>query len=1087
MSGSRILAAMVTIGAVVPWAATSIHAQTTTGLITGQVVSVRDGTPLVNAVVRYTQLQTFTRGVRGVQEGGRFALPLLPPGNYRLRVEAPEFQAQEVHNLQLAVAGTLDLIFRLRPLKDVWEQRERHNVFLSDKSVLVFFGPDVDLSRTTTVQAPAGRNGILESTFSQVVNPVLIRELPLAGRDVYAVLATEAAVTSDAATSRGLGLSVNGQRPTSSNYLLDGLENNNYLLAGPFTVVAPEAVQEYRVSTNNFSAEYGRTSGFVANAVAKSGSTNWHGQAYTYFKNEALNANDFQHNAMRQSRSPLKQVEPGFFIGGPLQRDKLFISAALETLRFRSAGDQEEIVLPSVQFLSQLQPDGVAANLFRKYPPPLAAGVGPCVLGGGTDGETGCSASVRVAPPSSLDQTLALSRADRLFKQGSDRLMARLAVTRVNRPDFSWSPYPDFTSPLIQNTTGLALAWTDASRPGMTVEARGGISIDELRFDRANSQVPGLSGPSGMLLPGSPLFYSYRNRSRNIEGVGGLTKTTGRHVLKFGGGLLARGISGYQTTGRDGYFSFFSATQIAEDQPSSFSIAVLRSGSSSIIPDYDRQYRYIQFAGFFQDSWRLTNRLNFNYGVRYENFGTPVNTGPVKDTVVALGPGDTLPASLQSSPGFVTPGSGDQNLYDRDNRNWAGRFGFAYSIDASGKNVIRGAYGLFYDRPFDNLWQTLRNNNVQLATADLTGPSNFSVWGRAISGALDSVTRNEIFQGVTLFQPGLRTAYAQNYFLSLRRVMSQNLTIELAALGSLGRELIATDAVNRRIGRANNAFPDISYRSNQGNSNYSAGSAIVSYRAKRQYWQVSYTLSHAIDNQSDPLAGEYGDLEFASSLAGQASYQATFSRQYDSRADRGSSNFDQRHNLVVLGVVELPGPAQSSRFARVLNDWRISWLAAIRSGFPYTVGALAPLDLLHPRLINNRANILDPQGVYAGDIPTTGGKVLLNAAAFGQPGVGVLGNSGRNAFEGPGFWNVDFSLSRTFSLPWLGEGGRLSIRADAFNLLNHANLGNPNATLFDENFGVALYGRQGYNPGFPAVVPFRETARQVQLMVRVEF
>src|SRR5687768_7206385 len=120
--------------------------------------------------------------------------------------------------------------------------------------------------------------------------------LPLAGRDTYTMLVTQPGVTSDAATARGLGLSVNGQRPSASNFLLDGLENNNYLSSGPLTAAVPEFVQEYRISTNNYSAQYGRTSGFLANAMTRSGSNAFHGFGYLYFKNEALNANDFQRN-----------------------------------------------------------------------------------------------------------------------------------------------------------------------------------------------------------------------------------------------------------------------------------------------------------------------------------------------------------------------------------------------------------------------------------------------------------------------------------------------------------------------------------------------------------------------------------------------------------------------------------------------------------------------------------------------------------------------------------------------------------------------------------------------------------------------
>ena len=455
------------------------------------------------------------------------------------------------------------------------------------------------------------------------------------------------------------------------------------------------------------------------------------------------------------------------------------------------------------------------------------------------------------------DQTLASGRLDRDFKDGANRLFIRGITSRISRPDFSWSPYPAFTSPLHQNDTGIGLGWIGAVRPNLTIEARAGWSADEIRFDRANNDQPGLAGPSGMLLPGSLLFYAYRNHSRNMESMGNLMWTKSRHIVKAGAGYLDRRIEGYQTAGREGYYAFPSARSIFLDQPFDVNIAVNREGSPSVVPDYDRSYRYRQWFGFFQGTWRASGRLTFNYGVRYENFGTPENVGAVKDTVVLLGPGGTLATSLAKSPGFSTPTSGNQKLYDdSDNRNWAGRAGFAYSVDRSGRFVVRGAYGLFYDRPFDNLWQTLRHNAVQLGTVFFNFGQSFNYLAspRSAPAAMTNVSRDEIFTRVSLFQPGLRTPYVQSYFLGARWFWTRNLSFEAEAFGSLGRELIATDTINR-VAQPGNVLPIVSYRSNQGNSNYSAGAAVLTWRSKRQVWQASYTWSHAIDNQSDPLAG----------------------------------------------------------------------------------------------------------------------------------------------------------------------------------------------------------------------------------------
>jgi hypothetical protein len=248
--------------------------------------------------------------------------------------------------------------------------------------------------------------------------------------------------------------------------------------------------------------------------------------------------------------------------------------------------------------------------------------------------------------------------------------------------------------------------------------------------------------------------------------------------------------------------------------------------------------------------------------------------------------------------------------------------------------------------------------------------------------------------------------------------------------------------------------------------------------------QGAYTWSHSIDNQSDPLGAELFNLQFTTVGGGAtAAGRSSFARQFDSGSDRGNSDFDQRHNLFLLGLW------QSDASRQLLRGWRVSWMAAFRTGLPYSVEAPEP-DFTYglAGVQNQRANVLDPAAVFlSAPRAAPGGKVLLNASAFGIPAVGALGNSGRNAFRGPGLYNVDFSLGRSFRVPRLREGTLLTVRADAFNVLNHANLNNPDDLVGSPTFGLATYGRQGTASGFPAVSPVNETARQIQLLVRFEF
>ena len=313
--------------------------QTTQGLISGKLLDSVTGRPIAGATVLYSSSVSNLAGASASDPSGYYYLPLLSPGLYQVRVTAPDYQAQEVQELELTVAARVELDFRLRPLNDVWESGEYKSVFLpGTKTIVTFYGPDVDPSKSGSFEAQKGRREALESTVSEVIDSDEIDNLPLSGRDVYAMLVTLPGVTSDAATGRGLGLSINGQRPSSSNYLLDGVENNNYLITGPLTTLAPEAIQEYRVSVNNFSAEYGRTSGFIANAITRAGSDSFHGAAYFYLQNDALNANAFRNNYQGLPRSPDHESEPGFVVGGPILHNRLFFSSAYDY--FRSGSQQ---------------------------------------------------------------------------------------------------------------------------------------------------------------------------------------------------------------------------------------------------------------------------------------------------------------------------------------------------------------------------------------------------------------------------------------------------------------------------------------------------------------------------------------------------------------------------------------------------------------------------------------------------------------------------------------------------------------------------------------------------------------------------
>ena len=1068
--------------------------QTTQGLISGRLLNSVSGGPIAGANVTYSSSISNLAGASISDASGYYYLPLLSPGFYRLRVTAADYQSQEVQELELTVAARIELDFRLRPLNDVWETGQYNSVFLpGSKTIVTFFGPDVDPSKSGSFEAQKGRRETLESTVSSVSDSGEIDNLPLEGRDVYAMLVTQPGVTSDAATGRGLGLAVNGQRPSASNFLLDGLENNNYLITGPLVILAPEAIQEYRISTNNFSAEYGRTSGFVANAITKSGGDGFHGVGYVYLENDVLNANDFQQNLMGAARPPDKQIQPGYEVGGPILRDRLFFSSAYEYFRSRSRQAPFTFTFPAADFIANYTlPGSPARQLLTQFPAPV-------VPNGNLP-----TAQLTLAPPVAVNRTLAIERFDYAGPGGKDRAMARVMINQFGEPDFIWSPYKDFTSALNEYTWALGGSYIHTFRPNLTNEARLSYSSDDLHWNRPHPEIPTLVSEDGTSLPGSPAFYAYKNVNNSWELLDNLIWSRGRHLVTVGGGLLLRSSNGYLTAGQDGEYGFENVIDFELGFPSVFRAALDRNSLPSFQqPSYNRTYQYTQNFLFAQDTYKVSSRLTANYGLRYEFYGGAQNTGSVKDTLVQLGPGSNLPQQLAGAT-LQTPSSGgNQQLFGSDNKDFAVRAGAAYDLFGAGRTLLRGGYGIFYDRPFDNLWENLRNNGLVVPPSLMLpgGQFNFLAPIPTVLASLPAQTINADFPDLTLVSPHLRNGYAHSYFAGVQHRITDNFTVEVNGLGTYGRELITTDiinrdfSVNRGIGNPtsyNPALPEIAYRANQGFSDYNALTAVARYRTSRGMVQASYTWSHTIDNQSEPLLGDFFNLDFASIQGASGSTgRAAFTEQFNPQVDRGNSDFDQRHNLVLFSYWNLPVPFAGSKFAALFRDWTVAEMAAFRSGFPYTVFGTSTVAAGEGQLLNNRANIINPnQAVLANPVPAPGGMLLLNAAAFSEAGPSVLGNSGRNAFIGPGFYSVDVSLARSFGLRWLGEAGRLTVRADAYNFLNHANLGNPNSDFTNppsSSFGVATFGRQGTQSGFPAESPLNETARQIQLSVRVRF
>lgn len=990
--------------------AAAVHAQTTQAVVRGRITDSQSGLGIANASVTLTLADPERVYTASTDAAGGFAFPLVTPGSYVIRASALNYQPAQLDGLTVAVAALAQIDLPLRPASDVWEQGEyRGALSVAGRGLAPFFGPDIDRSRVSLVRLARGasREG-QEPTLSTVVTSDLLLHLPLAGRDAYSLLVLTPGVTADAGTARGLGVAVNGQRPSASNFLLDGVENQNYVLSAPQSALPPEAIAEYRLSTNNFSAEFGRSSGLLANVITRSGTSRWHGRAYTYFQNEVLNANGFQQNLRGEPRAPLRQWQPGATAGGPLIAQRTFLFAAFERLRTRTRLDPADFTLPSTSVF-RFAPDSPVRPLLERFRAPFPD-VGLDLTG-----------RVTLAPTSSLDRSLATIRIDHR------RLYARLLYSQIDRPDFAWSPYPDFTSALREPSISPMIGLSLNPRPPWTSEIRFAFHRSRLAWDRPFPEIPTLDAGE-LRLPGSPLFYAYNNVAKHAEVNTVQTWAGPRHVWKWGAGLIERRTGGALTAGRDGRYSFLGIGDFLAAFPVAVEAMVTRGSSSVDAPDYQRNFSLRDWQFFLQDAWRVSPRMLVSAGVRYETFGTPPTLAP-------------------------------------DRNNAALRLGLSWQPSSRSPLIAKLGYGVFYDRPFDNQWRNLAANSLSLVTASVNQP-RFPILN-PIRQTLRNLPPSSLiplaFPERLVYPASPRTAYVHSGFASLSMRTSASSELEVAALGALSRKLITSDKLAR------DSASSYTWRANQGASSYFGGSATWRYRSESLTLQTSYTWSHVIDNMSEALAGDFFDLSYLRDRSVPArTGVSAFTREGDSRLDRGSADFDQRHNLTAFALWQ----------PRLARGWRFGFMAAPRSGFPYSVFAL-PSDQ-GEIFYNLRA---DRVGTTSAAIrePVPGGVRLLDANAFADPRPGRTGSTGRNAWTGPGFVNLDVSAERSF---WRN---RVRFRAESFNVLNHANLASPDNQLGSSTFGVALRGRRGNASSFPALLPFVETGRRFQILLSYEF
>ena len=1025
----------------------SIEAQVTTGQITGRVLDSAGGV-LPGVTVTARQTETGLQRAATSDDEGRYALAALPPGSYEIRAELAGFRPLVRSGLTLAVAqaAVIDLTMTVGGIAE---------------------------QVTVIAEAPAVNTRTGE--LSYLVDARTIEELPLNGRNFTDLALLQPSVVAyphrdgGSVVAHGLGMSVNGQDPRSNVYLLDGTLLND-MTNGPAgsaagTALGMETVQEFRVETNAYSAEFGRMSGGQINVLTKAGTNDVRGSAYEFHRNDALDAKNYFDVA---GKPPFTRNQFGGAVGGPLRTDRLFYFVGFEGLR-ENLGRTITSNVPDDNARLGLLPDPANTGDL------LHVGVDPAVapylaeyprangpdLGGGT-------AIYTFQFDQTLDQNFGQGRIDYNVGPGS-QIFGRYTIDDAEQ--YLPTDYPQFPRYFVSRNQFFTAEYRDVMTNDTLATYRLGYSRtrvgQEVEANTATRLQPFIPGRQrvgnidvgGLNRFGTQSSVDVRFLQQVMSVQGDVTATRGRHLLKFGGVAERYLQNMVNPTFSLGTYSFANLRALLENRPTSF-IGLTPQGQ------FDRYWRFWLLGGYVQDEITVHDRLTVNAGLRYEVMTMPSDINGRDSALVNLTDREALLGRLYEGP---------------DTNNLSPRVGVAWNVTGDGLTSLRGGYGMYFNtNSSQNLIVTVTNPP---ATPRVVFPS--------------PTFPNPPFNrtsglSVRPIQWDLETPRIQVWNVNLQREIFANTSLMIGYAGSRGVHLLRSKDVNTAqpvIGadgqpffpaggtRMNPAWTTIELKSSDGDSWYRA----LIFEARRRWaggftLQSSYTWSKAEDTTQ-------ASTFFSDATNGTTSAFPEFISDYN----RGLSDFHAEHNWVANFSYDLPFAQGLTGVAGALADgWRLSGIVNVRSGSPLTVFVQNNRSRslwqpsLGPGIGRDRPSYapgFGPKNAVTGDP-----NGWFNPSAFVVPPAGTFGNTGRGDFIGPDLRTVDLSLVKDTPWPALGRGGRLEVRLEAFNVLNRANFGPPQLMAFagttDIEQPLASFGRIRHTI---------TSARQIQLGVRVRF
>jgi hypothetical protein len=977
-------------------------------------------------------------------ENGQYSVPELPPGTYRIEVQDARYRTFSARAV-LAVNQDLrlDLPLALGTVSD-----------------------EIDV-RASFV--PVDRDSPALATR---LDNRQITGLPLDGRNFLelALLApgTVPAPQGSASSVRGdFALSVNGSREDFTNYLLDGVYNVDPKL-GTSSVRPPvDAVREFEVRTSTYDAAFGRNGGGQINVVTRSGTNRFDGTAYEFLRNKALGSKNY-FAPQNEDKPDYNRNQFGGSAGGPIAKDRTFFFVDYEGTRLREGVTR----VTNVPTLAERSGD-FSHSLFARpvlpgtaipfpgdaIPPSFIDSRGAAIVALFPQPNRTTPFANFVSSPTLEDDIHQMdARIDHGI--GGGRLTARYSLSdRALFEPFAgtgFSTLPGYGNDVDRSGHNAMAGFTHTPSPRVVNDVRFGynrVTIAVVPADttvtNASVGLPALSsnprdaGLSLISISGySPIGHEYNNPQQSTSDTFQLTDTAswsrGSHLVKFGGEWYSVRQSAFRDVQARGFLNFVDQYLTGNALADLLLGFPVTTGGARL--DNPQNLRANNWALFAHDDWRATSNLTLSAGVRYDYSGPPVD----KDDRAALY--DTTTRQLVP----VGTGTMPRGGYEGDRDNVAPRVGFAWTANSEHTRVIRGGYGFYYNQgalatseglffnpPYFNLSVYFPLQGLPLRLSD-PFPASFPF---------------PVPQSATAYQPDLQTPWMEHWNLNVQQQIGRGRTIEIAYVGSRGHDLISARDVNQPPAspsqvnlRPDPQFADITLIESRGTSLYNALQIRLQQRSETGLSALAaYTYGKSTDDASGFFTSA-GDPNFPQN-------------SLDPAAEHGRSSFDIRHKFSASFSLPLPFGEDrrwlsSGLIGTILKDFDLQGVYTLQSGRPFTVAILPSIDVSNTGRSNLGFGYNDRPNVSGNtSVPSPSPTQWFNTAAFSFPAFGSFGNAGRNILEGPGYNNLNVALVKNIGS---GNGARLQLRAESFNLFNRANFDLPDPFLGSPTFGQIL-------------------------------